>query len=763
MHTFFLVPSLAAAHPSWRVARMLLLSLLLWCTGPWALAATLRVGVPDLPPDIYLQPDGRVGGILADILTPIAADKGLELQAQPCHWLDCLALLRTGAIDLLPNVRYSNERALQLDLNQVPALTRSSLIFAPEQHEPTHWQDLEGKRIAVLGGSVQYTLLADKLQEQRVSASLIATKELVDGFRLVQTGNADAAVAGDISGALSAARYHLSASPLLLESSPIFFAAPKGHETALLAQIDQHLQAWKEDPQSPYYQALAHWGMAPSASTTSDWRWIVLLPLALVSLLAAGAYYHWHGQRHFFDELTSLPSRQILHTRVEQALVLTQRQKAKGALLILDIDDLNLVNERHGLTVGDHVLQEIARTLIHNTYPRDTIARTDGDEFTILLTTLSGEQQEAAHQAMDIAEKLHHALTHRAMVIDGQPCTVRISIGVTLLGDASSTLENCLQEARIALGRAETLGGNRVILFNHEIQQELWYQRNLERDLAHAVTTQQIHACVQPQIDRRGNVIGAELLARWQHPQLGDIPPSRFIPLAQGQGQLTLLTCQMLAHACQLIDQLTALGQTYPLSINVSPVTLTDPQFIQTALRIIKDTGVDGQRLIFEITEDIDLENNEQAIQHMNTLSAQGVRFSIDDFGSGYANLVKLQKLPIHELKIDKSLIDGLPQQAGSAAIVQVILLLARKLKLRTIAEGVEQQAQANFLFTHHCDAIQGYLFSRPITSAAWVQQETDHFRHPLAPHERWPAAMHTLPGRPQGTLASQASVPNFS
>ncbi|MBV6271724.1 EAL domain-containing protein [Alcaligenaceae bacterium CGII-47] len=722
---------------------------------PTANAVSLRVGVPDLQPDIYLQADGRPGGILGEILNEIALREEWVIEAQPCLWADCMRLVQSGAIDLLPDVTYTPERSQILDFHQIPVLFRTSHIYVHEDTSVSSLSDLAGKRIAVLTGSLQYSELESLLSQQRVEAQLVEINRLEEGFRLVSQGQADAVVADYFVGALYAPKYQLIDVPITFNIGKIFYASAPGNNPEVLAVIDHYLQAWKADPQSIYFQILSHWGYSTieaAAPWYSNWK-ISMVLLVLLMLITAFAWYQWgrssmlfqrlslstkqidvaqreHDDireqiRHatFFDILTDLPNLPLLIKRIEQALTAVKAGETIAAVVALDVDGFRKINEAHGRAVGDLILQEIAKRLVASTRARDTVSRTNSDEFKILLTGLGVTIDEGNRKAMKVAEKLRRALNTEPLIIGGKPYTLRVSIGLAVLCEDDQSIKDVLRKADLAMHHAEELGGNRVVFFNHDIQEQVEYRLTLERDLVLAIKSAQIRLHIQPQYSSDGQVSGAELLARWAHPTYGAIPPAVFIPLAREGGLLRELTGQILVQACEAVQVLQRHGETYPISLNVSPETLADPLFIQTVHKTLNRAPTTADHLIFEMTEEIRADGMDVIVQHMHELNASGIRFSIDDFGTGYSNLAYLNRLPIHELKIDKSLIDGIPHRHDSIAIIQLILTLAQKLSLRIVAEGVESQPQADFLFRHRCNAIQGYLMARPIPIDDWLDR----------------------------------------
>ncbi|CAM5780952.1 putative bifunctional diguanylate cyclase/phosphodiesterase [Castellaniella caeni] len=426
-----------------------------------------------------------------------------------------------------------------------------------------------------------------------------------------------------------------------------------------------------------------------------------------------------------YDPVTELPQRQMFIKYIDQTLVdLVRKKKVLGAVLVLDIDGFRKINETYGLDAGDLILHEIGRRLTGAIQPCDMVSHTNGDEFMVLLALLGTDRLAAASSALKTAEKLHSILTEEPFQTGEVSLFIQVSIGLTILDEHSAKISQVLQEAGMALHMAEEKGGNCIVFFNSRIQTRITERLSLERDLAAALKASQLHMVLQPQYGQHGQVTGAELLARWTHPVRGSISPAQFIPIAAEAGLMRQLTCWSLRVACKTLVALQQRGVNHPLSVNISPQSLLQPDFVAAVKTILDKTGAPASRLIFEITEEAWLDDLEIAAQHMRELNQLGIRFSIDDFGAGFTNLTYLRRLPIDELKIDKSQVQDLPENMDSQAIIQMILGMARQLGLRVVAEGIEMATQAEFLFQHGCDALQGFWMARPMPIETWMEQQ---------------------------------------
>ncbi|WP_326941032.1 bifunctional diguanylate cyclase/phosphodiesterase [Actimicrobium sp. GrIS 1.19] len=431
-----------------------------------------------------------------------------------------------------------------------------------------------------------------------------------------------------------------------------------------------------------------------------------------------------HALEHlaFYDPLTDLPNRMLLRNRLQHAIDASDRSYRFGALLCINLDNFKALNDSLGHDMGDLLLQLVAVRLSYCMRACDTVARLSGDEFVILLVDLGDTAAEGASRAKQVAEKIIAAFGDAFLMGEHEAFTTP-SIGITLFSNASCGVDELLQRADLAMYQAKASGRNTMQFFDSDMQATVSARMALESEMRSALKLNQFLLHFQPQVDANGMPTGAEALVRWHHPVRGLVPPGAFIPLAEENGLIIPLGNWVLETACRELAKwaLSPALSDLTLAVNVSARQFRQPDFVANVLAVVHQTGINPRRLKLELTESLLIDNVEDTVLKMCQLKAKGVGFSLDDFGIGYSSLSYLKRLPLDQLKIDQSFVRDILTDPNDEAIARTIVALGNSLGLAVIAEGVETLAQKQRLATLGCFFYQGYFFSRPVPTDAFI------------------------------------------
>jgi diguanylate cyclase (GGDEF)-like protein/PAS domain S-box-containing protein len=424
-----------------------------------------------------------------------------------------------------------------------------------------------------------------------------------------------------------------------------------------------------------------------------------------------------------YDFLTGLPNRRYLMERLHHALKVSARSGRRGALLFIDLDNFKDLNDTLGHNMGDLLLQQTTKRFVTGIRDSDMVARVGGDEFVILLENLCENAQDAVEQVRMVGKNILVALNQPYVLGTHQHhCTS--SIGITLFAGDTQEVESLLKQADLAMYQAKAAGRNTLRFFNPSMQAAVTARAALDADLRQGLQDKQFQLFYQPQVDGAGRITGAEALLRWRHPQRGIVPPAEFIPAAEESGLILPLGYWVLETACAQLVDWSGRPETAGLSIavNVSPRQFRQPDFVEQVLTLLAKSGASAHRLKLELTENLLLDDVEATIATMVALTTHGVEFSLDDFGTGYSSLAYLKRLPIRQLKIDRSFVHDILSCPSNAAITKAIMALAQSMGLSAIAEGVETPGQRDFLASLGCETFQGYLFGKPLPTEEFEQ-----------------------------------------
>ncbi|OLU12989.1 sensor domain-containing diguanylate cyclase [Pseudomonas sp. PA1(2017)] len=427
----------------------------------------------------------------------------------------------------------------------------------------------------------------------------------------------------------------------------------------------------------------------------------------------------------YSDELTGLPNRRLMLDRLQHAMDREIRQGSLGALLFIDLDHFKTVNDSLGHLVGDSLLREVTARLEGQLRTEDTLARMGGDEFVVLLEGLDANAQLAGEQAAMVGERLLKSL-ERPCVIDGHELSMSASIGIALHPFGEQNAADVLKQADTAMYRAKQGGRNALHFFAPAMQAAIDQRLQLQGELRQAIARDQLYLVFQPQLQLDdGQLIGAEVLVRWAHPEKGEILPGHFIPLAEETGLIQEIGNWVLERACATLQAWLAEHPDVVLAVNLSPRELRSRECVERVRGCLERYGVPAAALELELTEGVLLEDVEQCIANMRALKQLGVRFSIDDFGTGYSSLTYLKRLPLDRLKIDRSFTQdlGTSGNGNNVLLVETILMIARNLGLECVAEGIETTDQLEHLKRLGCEFGQGYLLGRPMVEAEFLKR----------------------------------------
>ncbi|KAB2890113.1 MAG: EAL domain-containing protein [Desulfobulbaceae bacterium] len=410
----------------------------------------------------------------------------------------------------------------------------------------------------------------------------------------------------------------------------------------------------------------------------------------------------------FHDALTGLPNRHLLEDRISQALLQAERAPQQFAILAVDLDRFKLIQAELSLEMGDEILHEIAGRLKTSVRENDTVARVADDVFALVLTNLH-DGKDAAKVAKKIQEAVSRPIAMAERVLE-----ITCSIGISLYPKDGRDVQTLLKNAHIATFRAKEKGQGHFLYFTDSLNELIVARSTMERHLRQAIENRELAVHYQPQMDlRTGRMVGCEALLRWRNPELGNISPGVFIPLAEETGLIIPIGEWVLETACRDNRRWQRAG--YPqltVAVNISPRQFWEPGLVRTITRVLASSGLDPQFLELEITEGMVMRDVENVMAMLGELKELGVRLSIDDFGTGYSSLSHLKRFPFDKLKMDISFVRDVTHDPGCAAIARTIIAMAHNLNLRVIAEGIETEGQLSYLRLRGCDEMQGFCFS---------------------------------------------------
>ncbi len=417
----------------------------------------------------------------------------------------------------------------------------------------------------------------------------------------------------------------------------------------------------------------------------------------------------------YYDALTGLPNRKLLLDRMQQTYITSRRHNVYSALLFIDLDRFKSINDSLGHIIGDKLLIESATRIKDSVWDEDTVSRFGGDEYVILLKNLGKAKETASLLAKKIASRIQSSF-EPVFLIDNHQLHVTTSIGIALFPIHDDTVEDIIKHADTAMYSAKEAGRNQIAFYLSEMHEKVIKRLGLEKDLRVAIKEKQLDVYYQPQFNIKGEILGVEALIRWQHAEYGFINPEEFIAIAEDTGLIYDIGDFVLRKAVtDILNMNTEKKSDLKLSVNISPHQFKKENFTGRIKSCIENFQLEKNFLTLEVTEGIAIDNLNETISKFEDLKHLGVRLSLDDFGTGYSSLSHLKRLPINELKIDKSFVFDIQDDPQDALLVKTIINIAHQFGLTVVAEGVETKEQLEFLQIQNCDIYQGYYHSRPL------------------------------------------------
>ncbi|MEW5967016.1 MAG: EAL domain-containing protein [Pseudomonadota bacterium] len=725
-----------------------LLGLLLPVPG-WAApdARTLRVGVFDNPPIVSVPEGAQPEGISIDLLEWMAERERWKLVYVPAAFDELLVKLERDEIDLMVGIAYNEARTARFRFSRESLLGNWGMVFRHAGTRIESLPDLKGKRIALMRSATHSQALVELAERFDAAFTPVYVDTYPQVMEAVAERRADAGVVNRVFAALHNHHPDVIATGIVFNPIFVHYAAPQKADPAVLAALDRHLVQLKADPHSAYYESLRRWLEATPVDRAPRWLLWSLAAIAVVLVLAVSiaAFLRRQvrrqtgelqrradllhaeirereaAQQHlkkiaYTDSLTSLPNRDGFTAALGQVLDDLKDTTERLALLFIDVDRLKNVNDSLGHGAGDQLLKQVAERLQSVLRAHDHLSRFGGDEFVVIVTDIeenADAELVAARLLRSLAESFHVGPTQIYSTA---------SIGIALYPDDADSADSLLKHADTAMYQAKAQGGNRYLFYHAEQTARVVERLTLDTRLRQALDRNEFVLHYQPIVDlRRRTLVGVEALVRWNDPERGLVMPNAFIPAAEDSGLIVPIGDWVLQAGCTQLGQWQkqGLAEGLRLAVNVSTRQFDGQHLVRSVENTLGRTGLPPECLELEITENVMLIMNEDVRAALDVLREIGVHLSLDDFGTGYSSLSYLKQLPFHALKIDQSFVRRLPGQANDVQIVTTILALAKGMGMDAVAEGIETQAQFDFLSRHGCEFGQGYLMSRAVTADA--------------------------------------------
>ncbi|BES64119.1 hypothetical protein SANA_05580 [Gottschalkiaceae bacterium SANA] len=694
-----------------KMSGLFLLVMLLGNTA-WAESDAISISYYDNYPLCFQDEKGQPQGVFIDIMNEVADQEDWKVEYEYHTLKEQLALVAEGKVDLGMAVAYSDARAKQVRFQLETIYSNWGQIFVGvDEIAVDSLESLAKYRIALVRGDIYSIELEESFEFLGLVKNFVYVDGFTDVFKAIDGGKADAGAVARTFGLLNMDKYWVRATTLAIRPAKVKIIGAPGQEN-LLAGIDRWMLVVQEDPNSKYYNILSRWLREEVRDeVVPEWLFWVLAIVVLMGLLSLGFVYFLRKMvakqtqeltyLAYHDSLTGLPNRRTMNRLIKENYL-----EEGYDFLLIDLDQFRRVNDLYGHEMGDQLLVEFTCRM-EKILPNSAIlSRLGGDEFTILLPRGQGEL--IANQLLQIMKK--------PIEVGSETFEIEMSIGLAHLPEDGEDYDTLTQKAEMAMYQAKGKGNEKIQWFRVEMEEKLhqthWYLKYMRG----AIGRNEFYLVYQPIVDTYTQKrVGVEALLRWKHDgQM--IPPSIFIPIAEQSGLIHEIGDWVVIEA---ISQMIAWrGQTnspHFVSLNLSAIQLNHEGFIDHLDAMVDRLGADKSKIHFEVTENAEIEKIGHSRLALESLKRSGYHISLDDFGMGYSSMNYLKELPIDTMKIDRAFIMEIGRDCESEILIEELLILAKRLNLMTIAEGVETEEQWLFLKEHGCPMIQGYYYGRPV------------------------------------------------
>lgn len=695
-----------------RYGILLCMMILLMAQTAWAESDALRISYYDNYPLCFQDENGEPQGVFVDVLNEVADGEGWELIYEFHSFEDQMKLVFEGKVDLGLAVADTKDRA---ELALFPLETIYSnwgqVFVADHLTSVDTYDSLSKYRVAVVRGDIYAKELEDSFAFLGLENHFVYMDSFTDVFAAIEGGEAEAGAVARTFGLLYQESYAVKATTLAIRSAKVKVIGAQGSES-LLAAVDRWIAGMRDDPNSRYYKILSRWLRDEvNEEVFPDWlKWILglaaltgVLSLSFAFFLQKMVAKQTKELRYLahHDPLTGLPNRSYMRKMVDGG-----EWEKPADFLLIDLDQFRRINDVYGHEMGDRLLVSLTDLVKKHLPDSAVLSRLSGDEFTILLPRFQGE---------DFANRLLE-LIQSPLEVREESFQIGMSMGLAKLPEDGTDYDTLTKKAEMAMYQAKGKGKEKVQWFRAELEARLhethWYLRYLRE----AIAKEELYLAYQPIVDAHTeSMVGVEALLRWKH-EGKLISPGLFIPIAEQTGLIHEIGDWVVGEAVrQLIAWQKKSQAPRFMSVNLSAVQLNQSGFVDHLDEMVGSFGVEKSKIHFEVTENAEIEKIGNSRRALEILKERGYRISLDDFGMGYSSMNYLKELPIDTMKIDRSFVQEIGQDRETEIMIEELLILANRMNLMTIAEGVETQAQWHFLREHGCRMIQGYYFGRPV------------------------------------------------